>query len=72
MQGRKLEYLIQWLGYFSAHDEWLKEEDLGNTQAKLRATSEQMGYPDHPWDPASGFLYAVLLPGCTLVLLFVA
>ena len=36
-QGRKLEFLVQWLGYSSAYDEWLKEEDLGNAQAKLRA-----------------------------------
>ena len=36
-QGRRLECLVQWLGYSSAHDEWLKEGDLGNTQAKLRA-----------------------------------
>ena len=36
-RGRKLEFLVQWLGYSSAHDEWLKEEDLGNAQAKLKA-----------------------------------
>ena len=41
----KLEYLVQWLGYSSAHDEWLKEEDLGNTQAKLRAYKRVNGLP---------------------------
>ena len=34
-QGMKLEFLIQWLGYSSTHDKWLKEEDLGNAQVKL-------------------------------------
>ena len=42
-QGRKLEFLVQWLGYFSVHDEWLKEEDLGNAQAKLRAYKRANG-----------------------------
>ena len=36
-RDRRLECLVQWLGYSSTHDEWLKEEDLGNAQAKLRA-----------------------------------
>ena len=42
-QGRRLEYLVQWLGYSSAHNEWLKEEDLGNAQAKLRAYKRANG-----------------------------
>ena len=29
-RGRRREFLVQWLGYSSAHDEWLKEEDLGH------------------------------------------
>ena len=44
-RGRKLEYLVQWLGYSSAHDKWLKEEDLSNSQAKLRAYKRANGLP---------------------------
>ena len=44
-RSRKLEFLVQWLGYSSAHDEWLKEEDLGNAQAKLRAYKRANGLP---------------------------
>ena len=29
-KGRRLYYLVGWLGYSSAHDEWLDEEALGN------------------------------------------
>ena len=42
-RARRLEFLVQWLGYSSAHDEWLKEEDLGNAQAKLRAYKRANG-----------------------------
>ena len=35
-QGRRLKFLVQWLGYSSAHYECLKEDDLGNAQAKVR------------------------------------
>ena len=42
-QGRRLEYLVQLLGCSSAHGEELKEEDLGNTQAKLRAYKRANG-----------------------------
>ena len=42
-RGRRLEFLVQWLGYSSAHDEWLKEDDLGNAQAKLRAYKRANG-----------------------------
>ena len=42
-QGRKLQYFVQWFGYSSAHDKWLKEEDLGNAQAKLRAYKQANG-----------------------------
>ena len=42
-RGRRLEILVQWLGYSSAHDEWLKEENLGNAQAKLRAYKQANG-----------------------------
>ena len=44
-RGRRLEFLVQWLGYSSAHDEWLKEEDLGNAQTKLRAYKRANGLP---------------------------
>ena len=41
--GRKLEFLVHWLGYSSAHNKWLKEEDLGNAQTKLRAYKRDNG-----------------------------
>ena len=44
-QDRKLEFLVQWLGCSSAHDKWLKEEDLGNAQAKLRDYKQANGLP---------------------------
>ena len=44
-ESGKLEFLVQWLGYSSAHDEWLKEEDLGNAQAKLGAYKRANGLP---------------------------
>ena len=29
-KGRRLQFLVGWLGYSPAHDKWLDEEALGN------------------------------------------